>query len=68
MRHGQISSPEARLVKLMPNQCIFDQLLIFVNLYQHAKTEAALSIGSGEIADLKILHSDWLREFSQIFL
>ena len=60
----------------MPNQYIFDQLLIFVNLDQHAKTEAASSIGSGEIADLKILHSDWLRafwsisqkeEFSQIF-
>ena len=77
MRYGQISSPEARLVKLMPNQYIFDQLLIFVNLDQHAKTEAASSIGSGEIADLKILHSDWLRafwsisqkeEFFQIFL
>ena len=34
---------------------IFDQLLIFVNLYQHAKNEAILSICSGEIVDLKIL-------------
>ena len=39
----------------MSNQKIFDQLLIFVNLYQHAKNEAVSLICSGEIADLKIL-------------
>ena len=39
------------------------QLLFFVNLYQHAKNEAVSSICSGEIVDLKILQSDWLRAF-----
>ena len=47
----------------MPNQKIFNQLLIFASLYQHAKNEAASSICSGEIFDLKILQSDWLRAF-----
>ena len=47
----------------MPNQKNFDQLLIFVNLYQHAKNEAASSICSGEMVDLKILQSEWLRVF-----
>ena len=44
-------------------QKIFDQLLIFVNLYQHAKNEAVSLISSGRIIDLKILQSDWLRAF-----
>ena len=39
---------------------IFDQLLVFVSLYQHAENEV---ICSGEIIDLKILQSDWLRAF-----
>ena len=47
----------------MHKQNIFDKLLTFVNLYQHAKNEAISSISSGEIVDLKILHSDWLRAF-----
>ena len=47
----------------MPNQTIFDQILIFVNLYQHVKNEAVSSISSGEKVDLKILQSDWLRAF-----
>ena len=57
----------------MPKQNIFNQLSIFVNLYQHAKNEAVSSIPYGEIVDLKILQSDWLRvclsqehDFSQI--
>ena len=47
----------------MPNQKIFDQLLIFVNLYQHAQNEAMPLICSGGIGDLKTLQSDWLRAF-----
>ena len=47
----------------MLNQKTFNQLLIFVNLYQHAKNETVSSIYSGEIFDLKILQSDWLRDF-----
>ena len=42
---------------------IFDQLLIFVNMYQHAEDEAVSSICSGEIVDFKIVQSDWLRAF-----
>ena len=47
----------------MANQNIFNQLLIFVNLYQHAKNEAVSQIGSEQIIDLKILQTDWLRAF-----
>ena len=47
----------------MPDQKIFNQLLIFMNLYQHAKNEAVSSPCSGEIVDLKILESHWLRAF-----
>ena len=34
-----------------------------MNLYQHAKNEAVSSPSSGEIYDLKILESYWLRAF-----
>ena len=44
----------------MFNQNVFDEFLTFVNLYQH---ETISSICSGEIVDLKILQSDWLRAF-----
>ena len=47
----------------MPKSKIFDQLLIFVNLYQHPKNDAASLICSGEMVDLKILQFDWLRTF-----
>ena len=43
----------------IPNQRNFDQLLTFVNFYQYAKNEAASSIYSSEILDLKTLQSDW---------
>ena len=45
-----------------PDQ-IFLQLLVFVNLYQHAKNEAVSLICSEEKDDLKILQSYWLRVF-----
>ena len=47
----------------MPNQKIFNQILNFVNLHQHAKNEDVSLISSGEIIDLKTLESDWLRVF-----
>ena len=31
---------------------IFDELLIYVDLYEHAKTQAILLICSGDMADL----------------
>ena len=37
----------------IPNQKIFDQLLIIMNFYKHAKNEAVSSICSGAIVDLK---------------
>ena len=47
----------------MPDQKKFDKSLIFVSLYQHAKNEAVSSFCSGEMVDLKIQQSDWLRAF-----
>ena len=44
----------------LPNQKNFNQLLIFMNLHQHAKNEAVSLLCSGEIVDLKILESHWL--------
>ena len=46
----------------MPDQTI-DELLNFVNFYQHSKTEAVSSICYGEIFDLKIMESDCLIVF-----
>ena len=43
----------------MPDQKLFNQLLIFVNLYQRAKTEV-ISICSEKMLDLKILQPEWL--------
>ena len=39
----------------------FDQHLVFVNLYHHAKNVAVSLNCSGEIVHLKTLQSDWLR-------
>ena len=47
----------------MPNQKNFNQLLIFVSYYQHAKNEAVSSICSEEIVNLKIMQPDCLRAF-----
>ena len=47
----------------MPHQKLFSQLLIFLNLYQHAKNEAVSLICYGKMLDLKILQSEWLRAF-----
>ena len=50
----------------MPNQKIFNQLLIYMNFYQHVKNEAVLSICCGEIVDWEILQSHWLTAFWSI--
>ena len=50
----------------MCHQKFFNQFLIFVNLYQHVKNEAASLICSREMLDLKILQSEWLRAFSPL--
>ena len=51
-------------MKNMPNQEFSNQPLTAMNLYQHAQGQAILSIYSGDIVDLKILWSDWLKAFS----
>ena len=35
----------------MPNQTFFDQLLIYMNLYQHAKNQAISLICPGDMVD-----------------
>ena len=47
----------------MSTQKNFDYLLIYVNLYQHAKNQTILLICSGDMAHQKILQSDWLKTF-----
>ena len=44
----------------MLNQKHLNQLLIYVNLYQHAKIQDILLICSGYMFDQKILQSDWV--------
>ena len=44
----------------------FKQLLISINLYQHAKNQAFSSLCFGDQVDLKILLSDWPRVFWSI--
>ena len=46
--HDQTNHPH-----FWPSQCkkFFDQLLIYLNLYQHAKNQAILLIGSGDMVD-----------------
>ena len=50
----------------MPIQQFFNQLLVFMNLYEYAKNQAVLSFRSGHIADLQTLQFDWLRAFLYI--
>ena len=47
----------------IPTQKPFDQLLIYVNLYQHAKNQAISLSCSGDMFDWKILQFDWLKTF-----
>ena len=44
----------------------FNQLLIYVNLYQNAKKSAISLIYSRDMVDKKILQPDWLRTFLPI--
>ena len=49
LRYSQFLSPVTRLA--MPIPKFFDQLLIYVNLYQHAKNQAISLICSGDVVD-----------------
>ena len=46
-----------------PTPIFFSQLLISMNLYEHAKNQTFSLICSRDIVDLKILQSDWSRAF-----
>ena len=45
---------------------LFNQLLIFMNLYQYVKNQAISSFCSKDTDVVKILQSDWLRTFRPI--
>ena len=50
----------------MTDEKLFNKLLIFGNLYHHAKNETVPSICSEEMLDLKIPQSEWLIAFWSI--
>ena len=47
----------------MPTQKIFDQLLSFVNLYQHAKNQFIPSVHSSDTVNFKVPSHDWPHPF-----
>ena len=47
----------------LTNHKISDQLLVYVNLHQHAKNQAISLISSEDIVNKKTLQSNWLRSF-----
>ena len=47
----------------MPTQKYFDQLLIYVNLYQCAEKQTISLICSGDMVNQRMLYSDSLRTF-----
>ena len=50
----------------MPSWIFFSQLLLPMNLYQHARNQVFSSFCPRDIVDLKILNSDWPRGLSPI--
>ena len=47
----------------MPTQKFFDQLLIFLNLYQHAKNQFIPSVHSSDTVNFKVPSHDWPHPF-----
>ena len=65
--HFEAMWPEwAHPFMTMPIPIFFDQLLISMNLYQHAKNQAFSWFRSRNIIYLKILQSDWPKTFWHI--
>ena len=48
----------------MPAQKIFDQLLIFVNLYQHPKNQFIISVHASDTVNFTELRPDWPHPFA----
>ena len=68
-RYSQFQSPETRVPTPIfdhAHPIFFKQLLISMNLHQHAKNQAFLSFCSRDRVDLKFLHFDWPRTFLHI--
>ena len=51
----------------MSSPKILNQLLLYVNLYQHVKNEVVSLICPEEMVDLEIIQFDWLRAFCSLF-
>ena len=47
----------------MPTQKTFDQLLIFVNLYQHAKNQLIATVHSSDTVNSKVPSHYWPNQF-----
>ena len=61
-RDSQFYSPVTSLATSIfdyAHQKIFDQLLIFVNLYQHAKNQFIPSVHSSDTVNFKVPSHDW---------
>ena len=46
-----------------PHKKVFDQRLIFVNLYQHVKNQFIPSVHSSDTANFRVLSPDWTHPF-----
>ena len=65
-RDSQFYSPVTSLATSIfdyAHQKIFDQLLIFVNLYQHAKNQFIPSVHSSDTVNFKVPSHDWPHPF-----
>ena len=65
-RDSQFYSPVTSLATSIfdyAHQKIFDQLLIFVNLYQHAKNQFIPSVHSSDTVNFKVPSHDWPHSF-----
>ena len=47
----------------IPTQKLFDQLLVFANLYQHAKKSFTSSVHSSDTVNFRVLQPDWPHSF-----
>ena len=50
----------------IPNSIFFNQLLVSMNLYQHAKNQTFSSFCPRDIVALNILQSDWPKTFCPV--
>ena len=67
MRYSQFYSPVTRLstpiFEKCPSKKFFDQLLIFVIMYQHAKNQCNPSVHSSDRVNFRVWSPDWPHPF-----